>query len=173
MRLSLIAVVLAIAVIAVIAVGAPVAAQTTAVPGSTPSGQIVAAPPCAHPHYIQMYDGQFVFSCYKEPQATLLHALIAGGVALQGADAMQTAYVLGNGGGRELNPVLQPFSNQPAAFGAVKLGLAALSTWGLVKVHAQPGKRARWLTVAILAEEYAIETWCIVHNERVLRDLQR
>ena len=154
----MIAVVLAIAVIAF---GAPAAAQTTA------------KPPCAHPHYIQMYDGQFMFSCAEEPNALLLHALIAGGVALQGSDAVQTAFVMGKGGAGELNPILQPFSSQPAAFGAMKLGLTALSTWGLVKIHAQPGKRARWITIAILAEEYLIETWCIVHNERVLRDLRR
>src|SRR5580765_7274290 len=144
-----------------VACAVPAAAQTAPASGSVaPVQPVVARPPCAHPHYIQMYDGQFMFSCYEEPHALLFHTLIAGGVALQGSDAMQTAYVLGNGGGRELNPVLQPFSDHPAAFGAMKLGLTAVSTWGLVKLHAQPGKRARWLTIAILAEEYLIETWC-------------
>jgi len=152
----------------------PVPQTTAAAPASVPVVQPAATrPPCAHPHYTQMYDGQFMFSCYEEPQALLMHVLITGGVALQGSDAMQTAYVLGNGGGHELNPVLQPFSSHPAAFGAMKLGLVAVSTWGLVKLHAQPGKRARWITIAILAEEYAIETWCITHNERVLRDLRQ
>ena len=152
------------------AAGTATAQTAAAQPPSPPS---LSAPPCTHPHYVQMYDGQFVFSCYEEPHATLLHALIAGGVALQGSDAMQTAYVLGNGGGQELNPVLQPFSGEPALFGAAKLGLAALSTWGLVKIHALPGRKARWLTIAILAEEYVVETWCIVHNENVLRELRR
>ena len=160
----------AASVVLILAAAATSSAQTPA-PPQAPAP--LSAPPCTHPHYVQMYDGQFVFSCYEEPHGTLLHALIAGGVALQGSDAMQTAYVLGNGGGRELNPVLQPFSGEPALFGAAKLGLAALSTWGLVKIHALPGEKARWLTVAILAEEYIVESWCIVHNENVLRDLRR
>ena len=156
-----------LAMAAAVAIAAPATAQT---PASQPAA---GAPPCRNPHYIQMYDGQFMFSCYEEPHAMLLHALIAGGVALQGADAVQTAYVLGSGGAHEMNPVLQPFSQQPAAFGAMKLGLTALSTWGLVKLHAQPGRKARWITIAILAEEYLVETWCIAHNQRVLRDLRR
>lgn len=123
--------------------------------------------PCAHPHYEQLYDGSLAFSCVDEPHADLFHALIAGGIALQGADAMQTAYVIGAGLGHEVNPVLQPFSDHPAAFGAVKLGIAALSSWAIVKSHQSP--KYRWVAVAMLIEEYAVETYCVVHNESVLR----
>jgi hypothetical protein len=106
-----------------------------------------------------------------EQHPTLFHALIAGGIALQGADAMQTAYVIGTGRGHEVNPVLQPFSAHPAAFGAVKLGIAAASSWAIVKAHQSP--KYRWIAVALLAEEYAVETYCIVHNQRVLRQVAR
>ena len=128
-------------------------------------------PPCRNPHYTLMPDGQFVFSCLAEPQGALVHALIVGGVMLQGSDAIQTAYMIGRGGAHEANPVLQPFANQPAAFGAMKLGLVAVTTWALTRIHAIPTTRARWITGAILAEEYVLETWCIVHNANVLSGL--
>jgi len=138
---------------------------------AAPPAPATAAPPCRNPHYTQMSDGQFVFSCISEPNGLLIHSLIAGGVMLQGSDAIQTAYMIGRGGAHEANPVLQPFAEHPAAFGAMKLGLVAATTWALTRIHAIPTTRARWLTIAILAEEYVLETWCIVHNAGVLSGL--
>ena len=142
-------------------------AQSVGVSGLSRTGEASTAT-CAQPHWEQLYDGSFAFSCVPEPHATLFHALIVGGMALQGADAMQTAYVIGGGRGTELNPVLQPFSAHPATFGAVKLGVAALTSWGVIKLHASSSHR--WVAVALLAEEYVVETWCIAHNARVLND---
>lgn len=101
-----------------------------------------------------------------EPNAKLFHVLIAGAMALQGADAMQTAYIKGAGLGHELNPILQPFEDHPALFGAVKLGSAAVIDWLLIKLHADP--KNRWVAVALLVEQYAVQTWCVVHNQQVL-----
>ncbi len=105
-----------------------------------------------------------------EAHPNLFHAAIAGCMALHGSDAMLTAYLLGSQRNtvREANPVLAPFAGNPAAFGAVKLGIAALGNLVIIKTH----RNHRWLAVGILAAEIAVEGYAVVHNQRLLRQMR-
>lgn len=101
-----------------------------------------------------------------EPHPILFHAAIAAGMALQGADAMQTAYLLGSRQGQEMNPVLAPLSDYPAWFGATKLGLAAGISWAIIHLHSRP--KGRWAAVGLLVGELVLESYAIAHNNRLL-----
>ncbi len=99
-----------------------------------------------------------------EPHAIIFHTAIVAGMALQGGDAMQTAYLLGTQPIHESNPILAPFSNHPFAFGATKLGMAAGLTWGIMKLHTTH----RWIAVALLGAEIGLESYVVIHNNALL-----
>ena len=82
-------------------------------------------------------------------------------LAAHGADLASTENCLGRGVCRELNPWLARF-NQPAAFGAAQIGVAATSEWGVYELaHTHP-KLALVTNLAITAAFTGIA----VHNAR-------
>ncbi len=95
-------------------------------------------------------------------QDTAFRASMVAAVAAHGADLATTENCLGAGRCRELNKFLLRF-DQPGVFGAVKMGVAALSLWGVAKLHDSHPKIAQivnWSTAAVF-------TGIAVHNTRV------
>jgi hypothetical protein len=86
-------------------------------------------------------------------------------MAAHGADLASTEWCLGAGTCRETNRVLGRFSTQPATFGAVKIGVAALSLWGTAKLHESHPKIAIALNLGVAA----FFTGIAVHNTRAVR----
>lgn len=85
-------------------------------------------------------------------------------MAAHGADLASTEYCLGAGRCREANPWLARF-NQPAQFGAAKMGVAGLGAWGSVKLHETHPTLAIVLNLAQAGAFAAIAA----HNGRVGR----
>jgi len=70
-----------------------------------------------------------------EPHALVTHVAIAAYVAASGADLSTTMYAIGSRTGQEGNPAFAPLVGTPWAAGALKMGIAAGTAWGLVKLH--------------------------------------
>lgn len=77
-------------------------------------------------------------------QDTTFRISMVTAMAAHGADLATTEHCLGAGLCHELNPFLLRF-NQPATFGAVKMGVAALQLWGVAKIHERWPKAATTL----------------------------
>jgi Domain of unknown function (DUF5658) len=94
-----------------------------------------------------------------------IHAALTSYMALQGADLSITMYDLGRYGGpngqvKEANPIFAPLVERPALAGAIKIGLAASSSFALLKLHDTHPKVA---FVAALAGN-ALYSWVVWHN---------
>lgn len=100
---------------------------------------------------------------FAEPD-WLTHGLLTAQMFAQGVDAGQSMYLLGRGH-REINPVLAPFAQQPVAFGAVKFGLAAASSFWMLKYHE---KHPRLVRIAAVVQTSVLVT-VIAHNDGVRR----
>ena len=100
-----------------------------------------------------------------QAQDTLFRASLVAAVAAHGADLATTEYCLGAGKCREANPFLLRF-DQPAVFGAVKMGVAAVGLWGTAKLNDAGHKR--WAVLVNLAQAGAF-TAVAVHNARATR----
>jgi len=85
---------------------------------------------------------------------------IAVGMALQGGDAMQTAYCLGQQQCKEGNPVLAPFEDHPFWFGFTKLGIATGISYAAIRLR----KPYPYWAALIVGAEIALETYAVIHN---------
>lgn len=94
----------------------------------------------------------------------LFRASLVSAIAAHGADLATTEHCLGSGRCRELNPFLLRFE-QPAVFGAVKMGVAGLSLWATAKLH---DSHPRWAIAANVAQTVGF-TWIAVRNTRAVR----
>lgn len=94
------------------------------------------------------------------PPILLKLALVAA-MAAHGADLASTEHCLGAKTCHELNPWLARFDN-PAAFGAAKMGVAAAGAYGTLELEKNHPKWAFWLNVGI-AGAY---TGIAAHNAR-------
>lgn len=95
----------------------------------------------------------------------LLYKLsLVAAIAAHGADLATTEHCLGAGRCHEMNPWLARFE-QPAVFGAAKMGVAAGGLWG-IDMFAE--KHPKWATVInfTIAGAY---TGIAIHNARVTR----
>jgi len=98
-----------------------------------------------------------------EPHAVITHVAIAAYIAASGADLSTTMYAIGSRTGQEGNPLFAPFVNTPWASGVVKMGVAAATAWGLVKLHDTHPKIA--LIAAISGTVYF--SAIAAHNARI------
>ena len=86
-------------------------------------------------------------------------------MTLNGMDLATTEYLLGSKKGREANLFLAPFSTNPVAFGAVKMGTAATTSYLLLRIHKKHPKLA-----FILANVgNLVYAGVVYHNSRLLR----
>ena len=87
-----------------------------------------------------------------------MHLLAAFTLTLQLTDARQSIRA------HELNPIMRPLVNHPAAMVGVKLGTGALVIAGAhsLRTHGHP-RAAFWYLVAINAVQGAV----VLHNARV------
>lgn len=92
----------------------------------------------------------------------LLKLTMVSAIAAHGADLASTENCLGAGRCRELNPWLARFE-QPAIFGAAKMGVAAGSLWGTAKFAESHPKLAVLANVAVSVTFSGIA----IHNARV------
>jgi len=81
----------------------------------------------------------------------LFRVSLVAAMAAHGADLASTEFCLGEGTCRETNKALARFSTQPATFGAVKMGIAALSLWGTAKLHDNHPKLATAINFGVTA----------------------
>ncbi len=94
-----------------------------------------------------------------------LHVAIGSYMALNGADLATTMFLIGGQRGTEANPFFAPFSDRPALFGAVKMGIDTAAVAYILKIHKAHPKLAWGLTVlGIVVESYAT-----VHNARIVQ----
>ena len=85
---------------------------------------------------------------------------IAVGMALQGGDAMQTAFCLGTEQCKEGNPVLAPFEDHPFWFGFTKLGIASAVSYAALRLR----KPHTYWALLIVGMEIGLETYAVIHN---------
>jgi hypothetical protein len=73
---------------------------------------------------------------------------LAGAVTAHGLDATSSAWCLGAGTCREMNPILRPLSDTPLAFGAAKMGIAAASLLATDALRRRGHRKAAfWIAV--------------------------
>ena len=93
------------------------------------------------------------------------HIAIGTYMTLNGMDLATTEYLLGAGKAREANPILAPFSSNPVAFGAVKMGTASLTSYLLLRMHkAHP----KWAFVLANIGN-VVYAGVVYHNSRLAR----
>jgi hypothetical protein len=81
-------------------------------------------------------------------------------MALQGGDAMQTAFCLGTQQCKEGNPVLAPFEDHPFWFGFTKLGIASAVSYAALRLR----KPHTYWALLIVGMEIGLETYAVIHN---------
>lgn len=91
-------------------------------------------------------------------------AILVYGVG-QMSDGFVTAWGLGSGELREMNPLLSWAEDRPAAMGIAKGALAAGSIYVLVKLHRKHPKATFWTAVGL----GALQAYITVRNVRLLR----
>ena len=101
----------------------------------------------------------------SKPDDTTFHIALGAFGASQGADLATTMYALGRGGYREGNPVFRSLSDHPALAGATKMGVAAATTFLLMRVHTTHPRLAFWIST-VGAGAYSAMA---IHNTLVLR----
>lgn len=80
----------------------------------------------------------FAAPVYAQPGTKMRHALhisIGCSMIATGIDYGVTMFALGGGKLREANSLLAPFSDNPAAFGAIKMGTAVGVNYLLLRMH--------------------------------------
>ena len=87
---------------------------------------------------------------------------LVAAVSAHGADLATTEYCLGAKRCTEINPWLTRFSTQPGVFGATKMGIAALSLWGVAKIR----ESNRPLAIIVNFGMAAGFTAIAIHNSR-------
>jgi hypothetical protein len=95
-----------------------------------------------------------------------LHLSLAAYMALQGSDLAVTMYGLGGQGTpglREANPIFMPLIDHPVAAGALKMGLAAGSSWILLSQHT---KHPRVTLITSLCLN-SMMSWVVYHNATI------
>lgn len=97
----------------------------------------------------------------------MFHLALLALLAAHGADTATTMYAIGArpAAVREWNPVMRPLVRHPAAFGAVKLGTAGVTSWALCRTRAAHPRLTVWSASASAIGLSAVA----VHNARVLR----
>ena len=95
-----------------------------------------------------------------KPDSVFRASLVAA-IAAHGADLATTEFCLGAKRCMEQNKFLARF-DQPAVFGAVKMGLAGLQLWGTAKLH----ERNRTLAILVNIASTAVYTGIAIHNTR-------
>lgn len=80
----------------------------------------------------------------------VIHGLIGTSFILHGVDIAQSMYLIGRYPHlfHEANPVLRPYQDNPAAFGAVKMALAAGVNGAIWSIHKERPKLAILMLVA-------------------------
>lgn len=94
----------------------------------------------------------FAAPVYAQPGTKMRHALhisIGCSMIATGIDYGVTMFALGGGKLREANSLLAPFSDNPAAFGAIKMGTAVGVNYLLLRMHEQHPKKS--LAIGILS----------------------
>jgi hypothetical protein len=94
----------------------------------------------------------------------LLKLTLITSLAAHGADLASTQNCLGAGRCHEMNPALARF-HSPAAFGAAKMTVAGLGTYGSMKLQEEHPKLAIVLNVAVTGAYSSIA----YHNSQVGR----
>jgi hypothetical protein len=94
----------------------------------------------------------------------LLKLTLIASLAAHGADLASTQFCLGAGRCHEMNPALARFES-PAVFGAAKMGIAGLGTFGSMKLQENHPKLAIVLNVAVTGA-YSVIAY---HNSQVGR----
>jgi hypothetical protein len=94
-----------------------------------------------------------------------LHIAVASYMTLQGADLAVTSYMLGARTAREVNPILAPFSHTPVAFGAIKMGMATATSYGILRLQRQHPKLA--FVLAVVGS--GVYVGVVYHNARLLQ----
>ena len=94
----------------------------------------------------------------------LLKLTLMTSLAAHGADLATTEHCLGAGKCHEMNPWLARFE-QPAVFGAAKMGVAAIGTYGSERLAEHHPKWALMLNLAVTGSYAAIA----LHNTQVGR----
>jgi uncharacterized protein DUF5658 len=87
---------------------------------------------------------------------------LAAAIAAHGADLATSEYCLGSGRCSETNSVMAHFSDQPAAFAAMKVGLTAVSLWCVSKLR----ENHRTLAIVMNYSMAAAFTAIAAHNAR-------
>ena len=97
----------------------------------------------------------------------MLHLALIALLAAHGADTSTTMYAIGAhpAAVHEWNPVMRPLLGHPAAFGAVKLGTAGVTSWALLRLKDDHPKLVVWIASASAIGLSAVA----VHNARALR----
>jgi hypothetical protein len=90
------------------------------------------------------------------------------GAALSGADTAQSISMLSSGQVREVNPVLRPFTSNPALYGGVKTGTDIAVILWINSMRKDHPKRA----FALAATFVGIKALVVYNNVRVNRQLQ-
>jgi hypothetical protein len=97
-------------------------------------------------------------------QDTAFRVSMVAAIAAHSADLGATAFCIGAGLCRELNPFLGRFEN-PAVFGAVKGGIAGLQLWAVAKLHEHKPKLAITVNYVVAG----VFSGIAAHNLRVSR----
>ena len=99
-----------------------------------------------------------------------LKVLLVTQAALLSADMITTAHALQFGGGaREGNPLLRPFSQQPATLAAVSAAIDVLQMYTIVKLNKRHPKIAHAWALALVGTEL----FAVTNNLRVTSQLRR
>lgn len=106
------------------------------------------------------------------PESKLFRGLGIAYLCLGGADAAQTTYALGTGQFRELNPVMRPLTNYPAAFGATKIGLPVFINYGTAQMW-KAGPKGRSNAVAVRVIVVALQAVVVGWNAHQIRKVTR
>lgn len=93
-----------------------------------------------------------------------LHLALGAYMTAQGADLATSCYAFGRGGFRETNPLLRPLQDKPVAFAIAKMGIASVTSYGLVRLHRTRPKTALVLAVA----GTSLFSVIAVHNSRLV-----
>jgi hypothetical protein len=131
-----------------------IAPATIAAAAATPSNSADLAPRATTP--------------FKYGRPSLLPALYATSAALQGFDAYSTLSALKNGG-REANPLMSGLVKNPAAFVAMKAGVATASIMAAERLWKS---NHRVGAIGLMIASNAMMGIVAAHNSRVLSDLR-
>lgn len=122
---------------------------------------VTTPPPAASPDFATR-------SNFKYGRPTMLPALYAASAALQGYDAYSTLAALKNGG-VEANPLMKNVVKNPAAFVALKAGVAATSIMAAEKMW-KSGNRLG--AVGVMVASNVMMGMVAAHNSKVLSNMK-